>query len=368
MQRIIMHLDMDAFFASIEERENPKLRGKPIVIGADPKGGQGRGVVSTASYAARKFGIHSAMPISRAWKLCPAPECAYLPVDMKLYEIVSGRIMKVMRECVGGANYESRTNLLISNSEIRKFESHSQFAPVEQVSVDEAYVDASFCESFEAAEELARTMKSEIKKQERLSCSVGIGPNKLIAKIASDFRKPDGLTVVRANEAANFLAPLPVRRLPGIGPKMEIALSKKGVKTIADLRASLPRANELFERAWGIDNSPVISESEMKSLGHETTFDKDTHNQAVLIKTALGLCDEVLRDVRKERILFRTITIRVRFDNFETHTSAHTLPAHTDNGILMSKEVLKLLFPYFARKRFIRLVGVRVSNLKEVNT
>ncbi len=343
-----MHLDMDAFFASIEERENPALCGRPIVIGADPKNGMGRGVVSTASYAARKFGIHSALPISSAWKLCPAPACAYLPVDMKLYGIVSGRIMKVVGECVGDA-------------------------PMEQVSVDEAYIEMKNSEcrmqnNWIAAEGLARTIKSEIKKRERLSCSVGIGPNKLIAKIASDFKKPDGLTIVRPDEVADFLAPMPVRRLPGIGPKMEKTLLGKGVKTIADLRASLPRADALFERAWGIDDSPVVSEHEMKSLGHETTFDKDTHDQALLTKTILALCDEVFRETKGERVLFRTITVRVRFDNFETHTSAHTLRTHANDGTILSREVLKLLFPYFRKKRLVRLLGVRVSNLKEVKT
>lgn len=376
MARIIMHLDMDAFFASVEERENPKLRGRPIVIGADPKGGSGRGVVSTASYAARKFGIHSAVPISTAWKLCPAPTCTYLPVDMKLYEIVSERIMQLICEVVQKQCHSERSRSVVKNPvPLRAGSFGSPGSPqddivVEQVSIDEAFVDVSFCESFEAAEELARAIKNEIKKCERLSCSVGIGPNKLIAKIASDFQKPDGLTLVRANEAADFLASMPVRKLPGIGPKMEMLLSRKGIKTIADLRVSLPRADDLFERAWGIDNSPVLAEYAIKSLGHETTFDQDTRNQAALTKTALALCEEVLREARKGGITFRTISLRVRFDNFETHTSSHTLPVYTNDGTILSQEVLKLLFPYFKNKGLIRLLGVRISNLnlKEVKT
>lgn len=348
MSRIILHIDMDAFFASIEERENPALRGKPIVIGADPKGGHGRGVVSTASYAARKFGIHSAIPISTAWTLCPAPMCAYLPVDMNLYGIVSARIMKIVREVV-------------------------EDVPMEQVSVDEAYVEIKNAECkikncWDETEKIAKILKHEIFQQERLTSSVGIGPNKLIAKIASDFKKPDGLTVVRPEEVADFLAPMAVRRLAGIGPKMERQLSAQGVKTIADLRLSLPKNDALFARTWGIDDSPVVPESETKSLGHEITFDQDTRDQAILTKTMLSLCDAVLDEVRKADLQFRTITIRVRFDNFETRTSSYTLPAHTHNGTIMSKEVLKLLFPYFKNKRLIRLIGVRVSNFrKEVN-
>ncbi|MBI4135659.1 DNA polymerase IV [Candidatus Uhrbacteria bacterium] len=370
--RIILHLDMDAFFAAVEEREHPELKGYPIVVGADPKDGRGRGVVSTASYAARKYGIGSGMPISRAWKLCPAPKCAYLPVDGKLYGIVSGRIMKVVRECVRGANYESVANSRISNSEIRKLESHSQFAPIEQVSIDEAYVELGNHEAgimnhglkWKEAERLARRIKKEILARERLTCSIGIGPNKLIAKIASDFKKPDGLTIVRPENAQKFLDPLPVRKLPGIGPKTEAGLARQGIKTIRDLRVSLPRSDELFERAHGIDNSPVVEEYAVKSLGHETTFEHDTRDQALLTRTLMELCDEVIDEARAEGVRFRTITVRVRFADFETHTSSHTLKQHTTDGTLLKQEALKLLYPYFKKKRMIRLIGVRVSNFK----
>ncbi len=329
---------MDAFFASIEERENPKLKGKPIVIGADPKGGGGRGVVSTASYAARKFGIHSAMPISQAWKLCPAPQCAYLPVDMKLYGIVSERIMRVVKKCIGNGS------------------------PMEQVSVDEAYVDVSFCGSYEKAEELARVVKGQIKKQERLTCSIGIGPNKVIAKIASDFKKPDGITVVAPDEVQKFLDPMPVRKLPGIGPKTEAQLRRQGIETVLDLRLSLPKSDELFERVHGIDTTPVVEEYQAKSIGRDTTFEHDTNDQALLTKTLLELCDEVGEAVQQGQAAYKTITVRVRFDNFETHTSSHTLSVYTPSGTMFKKEALKLLFPYFRKKRAIRLIGVRVSN------
>ena len=360
MARIIIHLDMDAFFAAVEERERPELRGRPVVVGADPKGGHGRGVVSTASYAARKFGIGSGMPISRAWRLCPAPKCAYLPVDGKLYGIVSERVMRVVRECV-----KSTPPL----APPRKGGETAQFPPlpegrlggvgaIEQESIDEAYIE------IKNAEELAKKIKIEIKKQERLTCSVGIGPNKLVAKIASDFQKPDGLTVVRPESVQEFLDPLPVRKLPGIGPKTEAELARQGIKTVQDLRVSLPRSDELFERTHGIDESPVVEEYEAKSIGRETTFAADTRDQALLTRTLMELCDEVIDEVRAEGVQFRTITVRARFADFETHTSAHTLKKPTVSGTMLKQEALKLLFPYFKKKRQIRLIGVRVSNFK----
>jgi DNA polymerase IV (DinB-like DNA polymerase) len=198
--RLIGHLDMDAFFAAIEERDEPKLKGRPLVVGADPAGGQGRGVVSTANYPARQYGIHSAMPISRAWKLSEAarrrglPPAAFVRVSHRKYSEVSRRLMEILR----------------------------RHAPlVEEASVDEAYFDLSFAGSVDAAVTICRKIKEEIQAREQLTGSIGLGPNKLVAKIASDFRKPDGLTVVTAEQAEDFLAPLPVRKIPGIGPNSE---------------------------------------------------------------------------------------------------------------------------------------------------
>ncbi len=211
--RLIGHLDMDAFFAAIEARDHPELTGKPVVVGADPKGGRGRGVVATANYAARRYGIHSAMPISQAWKASEAarrrglPEAAFVRGSHRRYSEVSVRIMAILH----------------------------QFAPVvEEASIDEAYFDLSFAGSVDAAMEICRQIKAEIKAREDLTASIGLGPNKLVAKIASDFQKPDGLTVVRAEEAEDFLAPLPVRKIPGIGPKTERFLAGMGVKTVQD--------------------------------------------------------------------------------------------------------------------------------------
>ncbi|MBI2552736.1 DNA polymerase IV [Candidatus Uhrbacteria bacterium] len=377
MARIILHIDMDAFFAAVEEREHPELKGCPIVVGADPKEGQGRGVVSTANYAARKFGIHSAMPISRAWKLCSAPQCAYLPVDGKLYGIVSERIMKVVKEVVECAVAPTPPHPPSGRGGNRFVSPPLRGGvrggvPMEQVSVDEAYVELmkhelrimNYGNALEEAERIARKIKMEILKRERLTCSIGIGPNKLIAKIASDFKKPDGLTVVTPERVQEFLDPLPVRRLPGIGPKTEAQLARQGIKTIRDLRVSLPRSDELFDRAHGRDDSPVVEEYEAKSVGHETTFAADTRDQALLTRTLMELCDEVMDEARKESVQFRTITMRVRFENFETHTAAYTLRHFSADGTILKREALKLLIPYLKKTRLIRLIGVRISNLQ----
>jgi len=202
--RIIGHLDMDAFFAAIEERDHPELKGRPLVVGADPAGDLGRGVVSTANYPARAYGIHSAMPISTAWRLAEAarrrgrPATVFVPGSHRKYGQVSARIMAILH----------------------------QFAPVvEGAGIDEAYFDLSFTGSYDRAADLARQIKAAILAQERLTASIGIGPNKMVAKIASDFQKPDGLTVVTAAEAEDFLAPLAVRKIPGIGPKTEQSLA-----------------------------------------------------------------------------------------------------------------------------------------------
>ena len=213
--RIIGHLDMDAFFAAIEERDHPELKGRPVVVGADPAGGKGRGVVATANYPARVYGIHSAMPISQAWKAAEAarrrgrPATAFVRGSHRQYAEVSGRIMAIL---------------------------HRHAPVVEEASIDEAYFDLSFAGSLAQAADICRQIKREIKDEEQLTGSIGLGPNKMVAKIASDFQKPDGLTVVTAEEAEDFLAPLPVRKIPGIGPKTEQSLARLGIKTVQDLK------------------------------------------------------------------------------------------------------------------------------------
>jgi DNA polymerase IV (archaeal DinB-like DNA polymerase) len=203
----ILHIDLDAFFPSVEAREHPELKGKPVVVGADPKGGTGRGVVSSASYEARKFGIKSAMPISRAWMLCP--NCIYLRPHFELYIPASNAIMAILR------------------SHADKFE---------QGGIDEAYLDiSSKVKDFDEAGEFARGLMEEVLEKERLTCSIGVAPNKMVAKIASDYKKPYGLTVIEPEDVKNFLFKMEVRNIPGVGPKTEQALQEIGIKTIRDL-------------------------------------------------------------------------------------------------------------------------------------
>jgi DNA polymerase IV (DinB-like DNA polymerase) len=220
---IILHMDMDSFFASVEVRENPSLRGLPVIVGADPKRGTGRGVVSTASYEARRCGVRSGMPISRAYHLCP--DAVFLPVNFPLYIATSERIMQIVSGYGEG---------------------------LEPVSIDEAYLDVTKAGSFDAAVELAVRMKEEIRSKEYLTCSIGIGPSRVVAKIASDMQKPDGLTIVRPEEVDTFLGPLPVRKLPGIGKKTEKELIERGISTIGQLAGTDIQVLQSLFGMWGV--------------------------------------------------------------------------------------------------------------------
>lgn len=345
--RVILHVDMDSFFASAEVREKPELKGKPVVVGADPKGGKGRGVVSTCSYEARKYGIRSGMPISRAYKLCPT--AVFLPVNFPLYEKASGEVMGILR------------------SHAEKFQ---------QVSIDEAYMDVSALGSFEAARELALRIKQEIMEKEKLTCSIGIGPSKVVAKIASDYRKPDGLTVVEPSQVREFLSPLPVRKIPGIGKKTEAELKAIGITNIGqlagfDIQKLISRFGKwgiyMHELASGMDESEVREEECCKSISRETTFEEDTGNPEVLDRTLEELAEDVQKSLIGEGFLFRTVGIKVRTRGFITHTRAHTLGHHTDE-LDMIKDTAKALLTEFLDGRMIRLIGVRLSNLERQRT
>lgn len=342
--RVILHVDLDAFFPSVEAREHPELKGKPVVVGADPKGGKGRGVVSSASYEARKFGVHSAMPISRAWKLCP--DCVYLRPHFDLYIRASSGIMRILK-------------------------SHAD--RFEQGGIDEAYLDVSSrVKDFDKARELAGRLMEEILEKERLTCSVGVGPNKLVAKIASDYRKPYGLTVVREEDVRGFLFPLKVRKLPGVGPKTEARLKELKLETVGDLARLSPEAltrlfgiwgARLHEYANGIDPSEVIEEYERKSIGREVTFEQDTDDEGLI----LGLLDELAEDVHQEVIgnafRFKTITVKVRYQHFDTRTRSKSLLFPTDDLDILRNSAKRLIAPCLRDKRKIRLIGLRVSTL-----
>jgi DNA polymerase IV (DinB-like DNA polymerase) len=342
-KRIIFHVDMDHFFTAVEGREHPEYKEKPVIVGADPKEGKGRGVVSTASYEAREFGVRSGMPISRAWRLCP--QAIYLPVDYELYSKVSAEIMDILRKYAD------------------KFE---------QWGIDEAFLDVtSRVKDYAEAEELAHRIKSEIFEREKLTCSIGIGPNKLVAKIASDFKKPDGLTVVREEEISGFLAPLPVRKLLWVGRKTEAKLKAVGIKTIGHLARVNPTlltdllgswGSLLYLMALGVDSSEVEERGEAKSVSREVTFQEDTSNFGLVLDTLNELAEEVHKDVLKLNIFFKTATVKVRYENFETHTHSKTLPFLTNRLEDISKATRELVQSYFKQGRKVRLIGVRVSN------
>jgi DNA polymerase IV (DinB-like DNA polymerase) len=342
--RIIFHIDMDQFFAAIEERKRPEIRGKPVVVGADPKEGKGRGVVSTCNYEARKYGVKSGIPITRAWKLCP--EAVYLPVNFRLYRKVSARIMKIIR------------------SYTDKFEPWG---------LDEAFLDVSSrIENFEEAEKLAQKIKDDIYEKEQLHCSIGIGPNKLIAKIASDFKKPDGLTVVREEDAKEFLAPLRVSKLLWVGRKTENKLNSLGIKTIGDLAnfdASILvekfgiAGTQLYLSAQGIDNSELQEQWERKSMGREVTFEEDTADSNVIFETLDDISEDLHRELTASNFIFKTTTIKIRYSNFETHTHGKSLPFCTDRLRDIQKSARELVQNYLRSDRKIRLIGVRLSNL-----
>ena len=358
MPRIIAHLDMDAFFAAIEERDTPSFRGVPLVVGADPRGGEGRGVASTSNYLARAYGIHSATPISTAWRLSETarragkPPVTFVSVDMKKYARVSDEVMGIVR----------------------------RFIPiVEQASIDEAYGDLSFTESYEAAEGLCRRLKETIRSEEQLTASIGIGPNKLIAKIASGMHKPDGLTVVREAEAEAFLAPLSIRAIPGIGPKTEALLTNKGIKLVKDLKPLSvhqleellgKRGVDLYDKVRGFDASPIEEFSEPKSIGEQETFESDTLESQVLLNQLDVLSRDVIDRLHGEGFQsFRTVVLTVRFADFETKSRTHTLAMPAGDGATLHREALKLLLPFLdrrenPRRKRIRLLGLRVEKLQ----
>ncbi len=341
--RIILHVDMDHFYTAVEEMVNPTLKGRPVVVGADPKEGKGRGVVHTCNYEARKFGVRSGMPISRAWKLCP--QAVYLPVNHRLYAQISNRIMEMLRKYA------------------EKFE---------QWGIDEAFLDVtSRVKDYIEAEFLARKIKKEIVDKTGLTCSIGIGPNKLVSKISSDFMKPDGLTVTKEDEVENFLAPLSVRKLLWVGRKTEQKLGDMGIKTIGDLARYDPTVlaetfgvigAQLYFMAHGKDESDVEERGEIKSIGRDTTFDKDTTDFKFVLETLRKLAEETHKEMLERRLFFKTVTVRVRYQNFETHTRSKTLPFLSDRLKDLNKTAIELLNHYLKPDRKIRLIGVRVSN------
>jgi DNA polymerase IV (DinB-like DNA polymerase) len=347
MDRIILHMDMDSFFASVEVRKNPTLLGLPVIVGADPKGGLGRGVVSTASYEARTYGVHSGMPISRAYRLCP--NAIFLPVNFPLYTQTSDRIMEIVEK------YGEQ---------------------LDQVSIDEAYLDITQTGDYETAARIAGTMKEEIRIKEGLTCSVGIGPSRVVAKIASDFHKPDGLTIVPPAKVESFLAPLPVGKLPGIGRKTEKELAERGITTIGQLAATDVQILRSLFGMWGVymhtlahglSIHGVRSGSEPRSISREITFESDTNRVSVLEETMDILSQEVYQTLVEEKYTFRTITIKVRDTRFITRTRSRTLE-HPHAELSTIQTISRELLHEFLDGRSIRLLGLRLSHLHQDHT
>ncbi len=342
--RTILHVDLDAFYAAVEVRENPALRGKPVIVGADPKGGKGRGVVSAASYEARRFGVHSALPISRAWKLCP--KGVYVVPRMELYLAVSARFMAIL---------ERYTDL------------------VEPLSIDEAFLDVTGSARLHGdGPTIACAIQRTVREEERLSVSIGVAPSKFVAKIASDLRKPGGIVIVAPGEVARFLEPLPLERLFGAGPKTAARLKSLGARTIGEV-ARLPNAHltaafgdhlggHLHALANGLDERAVEPERDAKSLGREQTFDVDVADREEVARTLLGLIEEVAARLRQHQLAGRTISVKLRTADFETVHRAKTLPNAVDTTEAILPVARALLSKCDTTRQAIRLVGVAVSH------
>jgi DNA polymerase-4 len=338
--RTIIHLDLDAFYASVEVLDDPALRGKPVIVG----GSERRGVVSAASYEARAFGVHSAMPTATARRLCP--QGIFLPVRMGRYREASENVFAIFR----------------------------RFTPlVEPLSIDEAFLDVTGCERlFGAAEDVVRKIKAAVREETGLTVSAGVAPNKFLAKIASDLKKPDGLTVVPPGGEIAFLDPLPVGRLWGVGSVTEKALHRRGIRTIGDLRR-IPEGvltrdfgahgGQLHRLAHGIDERPVETGLEAKSVGHEDTYDRDLLVRGAMRRELLSLSDRVSARLRRHGLKGKTVTLKVKYADFVQVTRAATLPDPTNDGGTLYRVALGLLANTEAGARPVRLLGISVSKL-----
>ncbi len=339
---MILHVDMDAFYAAIEQRDDPSLIGKPVVVGGSPTG---RGVIAAASYEARKFGLHSAMPGAQAIRLCP--QAIFIKPQMQKYADVSKQIRKIF----------------------------NRFTPVfEPLSLDEAFLDvAGSAKLFGDAEKIGRMIQSTIAEELQLVASVGVAPNKFIAKIASDFDKPNGFVVVQAAEVTDFLDQLDISRVWGVGPKTQKTFQRLGVQRIGQLR-KLPKATlqQLFglnaDHFWrlarGIDTRQVVPDRIAKAVGHESTFPQDIDSDAVLDSWIWELADQVGRRLRRNQIRGKTIRVKIRFHDFRTISRSKTITARTNASRQIAETALNLLRTVRNEQRdSIRLLGVSVGGL-----
>lgn len=340
----IVHCDLDAFFASVEQRDDPSLKNRPVVVGGEPRS---RGVVSTCSYEARQYGIRSAMPLMEAYRLCP--EAVFLPVDMKRYAAASKAV----------------------------FEVFYRFTPlVEPLSIDEAFLDVAGCEKlFGDAETIARRIKETVWEETELPISIGISINKFLAKLATELAKPAGIRVIERDAVLTVLTPLPVSYLWGVGGKTKKLLEAMGICTIGELR-SYPsdllekklghHARSIWLLAHGIDDRSVETEYEMKSIGRETTFSVDVKDAEELDGVLFQFAQIVGRRLRHKQLAARTVTIKIRFPDFKSITRSRTLPGCTDADMMIYRTASSLLQQAGLSGRAVRLIGLQVSKLRPV--
>ena len=339
---MILHIDMDAFYASVEQLDDPRLKNKCVIVG----GTSNRGVVSAASYEARQFGIHSAMPIYQAKQKCP--HASFVPPRMGRYKEVSKKIMAILRN----------------------------FSPlVEPVSIDEAYLDVTGCQRlFGGPQEIAREIKRKIKETVNLTCSVGVAPNKFLAKIASDMEKPDGLTVILPDQVAAFIDSLPIKKVPGVGKKMIRQLELLGIRTLGDVQ-QLPEKSlikhlgkfgkRLRSLSSGSDDSPVRPHAPHKSISSERTLAADTRDAELLKRYLLSQSGEVARQLRQVGLRAKTITLKIKDEDFKTATRRITIAVPTQSSKTIYKHAARLMDDYKTTKK-IRLIGVGTSGFSSV--
>lgn len=343
-----MHVDLDAFYASVEQLRRPELRGKPVIVGGAGVPGE-RGVVAAASYEARPFGVRSAMPLSRARRLCP--NAIFVPCDFKAYREASKAVFDIL-------------------------DRYSPF--IEPIALDEAYLDITGQEALMGPPETVATrLRDEVKARCGLDLSIGVASCKLVAKVASELRKPRGLVVVRSGDEAAFLAPLPLAKLPGCGPSTATKLERVGVRTIGDLAALPdPLLGELFGQygrtlgahARGTDPTPVLPPGDPKSISREVTFDHDLSDSAKVRETALGLLQDVAHSLRAHGLSARTVVLKIRYQPFDTQSRQATLPHPTDRDDELAAALRHLLETQLDRSRRVRLIGAGVSNLEAGTT
>ncbi|MBD3186679.1 DNA polymerase IV [Candidatus Bathyarchaeota archaeon] len=346
--RIILHVDLDCFFAAIEARDNESYRHRPLIIGADPRGGSGRGVVSTCSYEARAYGLHSGMSISRAYKKCP--HGIYIQPTFKKYKKASRQVMAIIE---------------------------SEGDSFQQASIDEAYLDATeSCEgSMSNAMVMARRIKDEVLKRVGITCSIGIAPTKVLAKICCNLHKPNGITILKQDEIKAGIGHLDIEEIPGIGKKTSLKFRDKGINTIGDI-ISMPKARLIYlfgkhgkylhDLARGVNHAPVVSHRTRKSISKERTFPSDVEDRSIAWEKLVDLNEKLHADMARKNIQYKTISLKVRFEGFDTYTRASSL-SHVARNPRLALQVMDDLFKEFRQdERKIRLVGLRFSNL-EVN-